>query len=180
MEKVFQFFTDRLPNKRFRHLLVAPFNMRDRFMELINEEIRNAKKGLPAYMILKMNALQDERMIRKLYEAGKAGVKVELIVRGICCLVPGQRGLSENITVRSIIDRYLEHARVYIFCNNNQEKLYVASADWMTRNLNRGALPVRHLPLPGAAQPCFCENTDGRRGGKRLKAPRKKRIFTYI
>lgn len=137
MEKVFQFFTDRLPNKRFRHLLVAPFNMRDRFMEMINEEIRNAKKGLPAYLILKMNALQDERMIRKLYEAGKAGVKVELIVRGICCLVPGQRGLSENITVRSIIDRYLEHARVYIFCNNNQEKLYVASADWMTRNLSR-------------------------------------------
>jgi polyphosphate kinase len=137
VEKIFQFFADGLPNKRFRHLLVAPFNMRDRFVELINEEIRNAKKGLPAYMILKMNALQDEKMILKLYEASKAGVRVELIVRGICCLIPGVRGLSENITVRSIIDRYLEHARVFIFCNNNQEKLYVASADWMTRNLNR-------------------------------------------
>ncbi|KAA5549182.1 polyphosphate kinase 1 [Adhaeribacter rhizoryzae] len=137
VEKVFQFFFDRLPNKRFKHLLVAPFNMRDRFNDLINEEIRNAKKGLPAYLILKMNALQDERMILRLYEASKAGVKVELIVRGICSLIPGIPGLSDNITVRSIIDRYLEHARVYIFCNNNQEKLYIASADWMTRNLNR-------------------------------------------
>jgi polyphosphate kinase len=137
VEKVFQFFADRLPNKRFRHLLVAPFNMRDRFVEFINEEIRNARKGLPAYIILKMNALQDEKMILKLYEASKAGVRVELLVRGICCLVPGVRGLSENITVRGIVDRYLEHARVYIFCNNNQEKLYVASADWMTRNLSR-------------------------------------------
>ena len=137
VEKVFQFFFDRLPNKRFKHLLVAPFNMRERFNDLINEEIRNARKGLPAYMILKMNALQDERMIMRLYEASKAGVRVELIVRGICSLIPGIPGLSENITVRSIIDRYLEHARVYIFCNNNDEKLYVASADWMTRNLNR-------------------------------------------
>ncbi|WP_034256591.1 polyphosphate kinase 1 [Adhaeribacter aquaticus] len=137
VEKVFQFFTDRLPNKRFKNLLVAPFNMREKFTQLINEEIRNAKKGLPAYMILKMNALQDERMIMKLYEASKAGVQVELIVRGICSLIPGIPGLSDNITVRSVIDRYLEHARVYIFCNNNQERLYVASADWMTRNLSR-------------------------------------------
>jgi polyphosphate kinase len=137
VEKVFQFFFDRVPNKRFKHLLVAPFNMRERFNDLINEEIRNAKKGLPAYMILKMNALQDERMILKLYEASKAGVRIDLLVRGICSLLPGIPGLSENITVRSIIDRYLEHARVYIFCNNNQEKMFVASADWMTRNLNR-------------------------------------------
>ncbi|MDB5262511.1 MAG: hypothetical protein JWQ14_1792 [Adhaeribacter sp.] len=137
VEKVFQFFFDRLTNKRFKNLLVAPFNMRDRFNDLINEEIRNAKKGLPAYMILKMNALQDQRMILRLYEASKAGVKIELIVRGICSLVPGIPGLSENITARSIIDRYLEHARVYIFCNNQDEKLYIASADWMTRNLNR-------------------------------------------
>jgi polyphosphate kinase len=137
IEKVFQYFIDRLPNKRFRHLLVAPFNLRDRLVEFINEEIRNARKGLPAYLILKMNALQDEKMILKLYEASKAGVRVELIVRGICCLIPGVRGLSEHITVRSIVDRYLEHARVFIFCNNNQERLYVASADWMTRNLSR-------------------------------------------
>lgn len=137
IEKVFCYFTSRLPQKRFRHLLVAPFHMRERFVELINEEIRNARKGLPAYIILKMNSLQDEKMIFKLYEASKAGVRIELIVRGICCLIPGVRGLSENISVRSIVDRFLEHARVYIFCNNNQEKLYVASADWMTRNLSR-------------------------------------------
>jgi len=137
VENIFRFFVDGVPNKRFKHLLVAPFTMREKFVELINQEIRNAKKDLPAYMILKMNALQDERMIMKLYEASKAGVKVELIVRGICSLLPGVPGLSDNITVRSVIDRYLEHARVYIFCNNNDEKLYVASADWMTRNLNR-------------------------------------------
>jgi len=137
MENIFRFFVDGVPNKRFKHLLVAPFTMREKFTEFINQEIRNAKKGLPAYMILKMNALQDERMILKLYEASKAGVKIDLIVRGICSLLPGVPGLSDNISVRSIIDRHLEHARVYIFCNNNDEKLYVASADWMTRNLNR-------------------------------------------
>jgi polyphosphate kinase len=119
--------------------------MRDKFTELINKEIQNAKKGLPAYMILKMNSLQDERMILKLYDASKAGVRIELIVRGICSLIPGVPGLSDHITVRSIIDRYLEHARVYIFGNNNDEKLYVASADWMTRNLDRrveAAFPI--------------------------------------
>ncbi|TXK36805.1 polyphosphate kinase 1 [Pontibacter qinzhouensis] len=137
VEQVFNFLMDGQPDKKFNRLLVAPINMRERFIELINREIKNAKKGLPASMILKMNALQDERMIKKLYDASKAGVKVQLLVRGICCLVPGQEGLSENIEMRSIVDRYLEHARVYIFHNNGEEEYYVASADWMTRNLNR-------------------------------------------
>ena len=137
VERVFEYFVNRQPVKPFRHLLVAPFNMRHKFVSLINNEIRNARKGLPAYMILKMNSLQDEAMIMKLYEASQAGVRVELIVRGVCCLNPGVKDLSENITVRSIVDRYLEHARVYIFGNNNDEKLYIASADWMTRNLSR-------------------------------------------
>jgi len=137
VEQVFNFFIDRQPDKKFKHLLVAPINMRERFTDLINREIKNAKEGLPASMILKMNALQDDRMIRKLYDASQAGVKIELIVRGICCLQPGTKGLSENITVHSIVDRYLEHARVYIFHNNGDEKYYLASADWMTRNLNR-------------------------------------------
>ncbi|MBJ6119934.1 polyphosphate kinase 1 [Pontibacter sp. BT310] len=137
VEQVFNFFIDRQPDKKFKHLLMAPINMRERFVELIEKEIKNAKKGLPASMILKMNALQDDRMIRKLYEASQAGVKIELLVRGICCLQPGIEGLSENITVQGIVDRYLEHARVYIFHNNGEEKYYVASADWMTRNLNR-------------------------------------------
>ncbi|MFD3001375.1 polyphosphate kinase 1 [Pontibacter toksunensis] len=137
VEQVFNFFIDRHPDKEFKHLLMAPLNMRERFVKLIDREIKNAKKGLPARMILKMNALQDERMIKKLYAASQAGVQVDLLVRGICCLVPGVEGVSENIQVRSIVDRYLEHARVYIFHNNGEEEYYVASADWMTRNLNR-------------------------------------------
>ncbi|MBC5992717.1 polyphosphate kinase 1 [Pontibacter cellulosilyticus] len=137
MEQVFEFFIDRQPDKKFKHLLVAPINMRQSFVKLIDKEIKNAQKGLPASMILKMNALQDERMIKKLYTASQAGVKIQLLVRGICCLLPGVEGISENIEVRSIVDRYLEHARVYIFHNNGEEKYYVASADWMTRNLSR-------------------------------------------
>jgi polyphosphate kinase len=137
VEQVFNFFIDRQYDKKFNKLLMAPINMRERFVELINREIKHARKGKPAKMILKMNALQDERMIKKLYAASQAGVQIELIVRGICCLVPGVEGLSENIRVRSIVDRYLEHARVYIFHNNGDEEMYVASADWMTRNLSR-------------------------------------------
>ncbi|SFG75845.1 polyphosphate kinase 1 [Pontibacter chinhatensis] len=137
VEQVFNFFIDRQTDKKFEHLLVAPINMRQGFVKLVDREIKNAKKGLPASMILKMNALQDARMIRKLYEASQAGVKIQLLVRGICCLMPGVEGVSENIEVRGIVDRYLEHARVYIFHNNGEEKMYIASADWMTRNLNR-------------------------------------------
>jgi polyphosphate kinase len=137
VEQVLAFLVYRQRDKPFRHLLVAPFNLREKFVELVNQEIRLAQAGRPAYMILKLNALQDARMIKKLSEASQAGVRIELIVRGMCCLVPGVEGLTENITVRSIIDRYLEHARVYIFGNGGEEKMYVASADWMTRNLDR-------------------------------------------
>ncbi|QCR23753.1 polyphosphate kinase 1 [Pontibacter sp. SGAir0037] len=137
VEKVFNYFIDQQPDKNFEHLLVAPLTMREKFAELVDREINNARQGLPASMILKMNALQDESMIRKLYKASQAGVKIQLIVRGICCLIPGIEGLSELISVRSIVDRYLEHARVYIFHNNGKEEYYIASADWMTRNLNR-------------------------------------------
>jgi polyphosphate kinase len=119
----------------FDHLLVAPDNMFKRFAELIDQEIKNAKAGKRAYIIAKMNSLLDESIINKLYEANKAGVKIDLIVRGICAIVPGIPNLSQNITVTSIIDRFLEHARVYIFCNDGDEKVYLASADWMTRNL---------------------------------------------
>ncbi|WP_461489590.1 polyphosphate kinase 1 [Pontibacter sp. HJ8] len=137
VEQVFNFFMDGQPDKQFKKLLMAPINMRDRFVELIDREIKHARQGKPASMILKMNALQDERMIRKLYDASQAGVKIQLLVRGICCLTPGIEGISENITLRSIVDRYLEHARVYIFHNDGDEQYYIASADWMTRNLNR-------------------------------------------
>ncbi|WP_162428365.1 polyphosphate kinase 1 [Pontibacter pudoricolor] len=169
VEQVFNFFIDRQPDKKFKHLLMAPINMRERFVELIEKEVKNAKKGLPASMILKMNALQDDRMIRKLYEASQAGVKIELLVRGICCLQPGIEGLSENITVQSIVDRYLEHARVYIFHNNGDEKYYVASADWMTRNLNRRvevAFPLYQQGLIDQVRTIIdlqrCDNTKAR------------------
>ncbi|MBC7425161.1 MAG: polyphosphate kinase 1 [Bacteroidia bacterium] len=119
----------------FKHLLVAPINMKTRFIEMINREIKNKKAGKPAFIILKMNSLVDPEIIEKLYDAGRQGVKIDLIVRGICCLVPGEAGLSENIRAISIVDKFLEHARVYIFGNAGNEEMFLGSADLMTRNL---------------------------------------------
>ena len=121
--------------QKFEHILVAPDNMAKEFESAIDNEIKNAKAGKEAYIIAKMNSLLDEGIVKKLYEASKAGVNIQLIVRGICAIVPGIPGLSENIRVISIVDRFLEHARVYIFANDGNEKIYLASADWMTRNL---------------------------------------------
>ena len=132
-----------------KHLLVSPFTTRDGFVNLINKEIERAKRGENAYMILKMNSLEDSKMVDHLYEASQAGVKIQLIVRGICSLVPGVEGLSENITVTSIVDRFLEHARVYIFGNGGDEIIYTASADWMTRNLDRRVEVVMPIYDPG-------------------------------
>lgn len=116
---------------------VAPLDLRDKFLKLIDREINNAKNGLEAQIIAKMNALVDSDIIKKLYEASQAGVEIELIVRGICCLVPGLKGVSENITVRSIIGKLLEHSRIYYFKNNNQPLVFLSSADWRPRNLDR-------------------------------------------
>ncbi len=116
--------------------IVAPLNLRRRCTEFIEREIRHAKNGEDAHMIAKMNSLLDKEIIEKLYEASQAGVKIELIVRGICVLIPGIPGLSENITVRSIVGRFLEHSRVFWFANGGREELYIGSADWMPRNLN--------------------------------------------
>ncbi|OON67751.1 polyphosphate kinase 1 [Hymenobacter sp. CRA2] len=135
--RVFDFFRTRETPAPFGHLLVAPFELRQRLNHLIDVEIEHARAGEEAYIILKLNALQDEGMIRKLYEASQAGVRVELLIRGISCLLPGVAGQSENIQQRGIVDRYLEHARVYVFANGGQERVYMASADWMTRNLDR-------------------------------------------
>ncbi|GGK87440.1 polyphosphate kinase 1 [Rufibacter glacialis] len=137
LTKVFHFLVDGERDLTFEHLLVAPFNLRSDLNALIQQEMKLAQEGKPAYLIAKMNALQDSRMIKQLYEASQAGVKIELLVRGICSLIPGVPGLSENITVRSIVDRYLEHGRIYVFGNGGEEKVYVASADWMNRNLSR-------------------------------------------
>lgn len=116
--------------------LVAPLNLRERCVKFIDREIQFAKEGEPAHMIIKMNSLLDKEMIAKLYEASAAGVKIELIVRGICVLIPGIPGLSDHITVRSLVGRFLEHSRVFWFANGGREELYIGSADWMPRNLN--------------------------------------------
>jgi polyphosphate kinase len=119
----------------FKHLLVSQFNMIKRFRKMIDREIENAKAGLPAHIIIKVNNLQERGMVEELYEASRAGVKVDLIVRSICCVAPGIEGQSENITIRRIVDRYLEHARVFTFYNNGEPEIYMGSADWMSRNL---------------------------------------------
>lgn len=120
-----------------RKLLVAPFDLQRRMLELIDREARHAGRGLPARLVAKMNALVDPKLIEALYAASAAGVKIQLIVRGICCLRPGVPGLSENIEVRSIVDRFLEHSRIVYFENACQPEVYVGSADWMPRNLYR-------------------------------------------
>jgi polyphosphate kinase len=137
VEDVFAILKDQTPTKPFEHLLVSPINTRSGFVQRIQREIEHAQAGKPAYMIIKMNSLEDLAMVDYLYAASGAGVKIQLIIRGICCLVADEPGWSENIEVISIIDRYLEHARVYIFGNGGDEELLLASADWMTRNLDR-------------------------------------------
>lgn len=121
----------------YKALITSPLETRDRFYKMIDREIEIARSGGKAYMILKMNSLTDEPTIQKLYEANNHGVRIQLIVRGMCCLIPGQAGYSEHITVRSIVDRFLEHARVWIFGNGGEEKVYLASADLMSRNIDR-------------------------------------------
>jgi polyphosphate kinase len=119
----------------FKHLLVAGFNLQTDFLSLIDREIAFAQQGQPASIIIKMNNLEEKVMINKLYEASQEGVNIQLIIRGICCLVPGVTGLSENITIKRIVDRYLEHGRVFIFNNNGSPDVFMGSADWMNRNI---------------------------------------------
>ncbi len=134
---VFNFLTGYSRQKAYREIMVAPVNMRDRFLELIRREIENVQNGFSGRIVAKMNALVDPQIISALYEASRAGVQIDLIIRGICCLRPGLPNLSENIRVISIIGRFLEHSRIYYFYNNSQEEIYIGSADWMRRNLDR-------------------------------------------
>jgi polyphosphate kinase len=122
--------------KGIKNLIVSPIDSRPAIYKLIDNEIKNAKAGKEAYMILKMNSLADEQLIAKLYQANNAGVKITLIIRGMCCLIAGLKGFSENIEVISIIDKYLEHSRVHIYCNGGDELIYLTSADFMTRNID--------------------------------------------
>jgi polyphosphate kinase len=121
----------------FKHLLVAQFNLQRVFLELIDREIEHAKQGKPSGITIKMNNLEEKVLINKLYEASQAGVKIDMIVRSICRLVPGVKGMSENIKVTRIVDRYLEHGRVFIFHNLGKNDMYLGSADWMNRNIYR-------------------------------------------
>lgn len=137
VEKVFKIFKNNFDRSVFRELMVSPFNTRRKLTSLIDQEINNANNGEEAYIYLKINNLVDSKMIKKLYEASKAGVKIKAVVRGICSLVPGVKGLSENIKVRSIVGRYLEHSRIMIFANGGNEKYFISSGDWMGRNIDR-------------------------------------------
>lgn len=141
LESLFSFLA--LPKKTlnvkkdilFNELLVAQFNLQDKFLNLIDQEIHFAALGLPAAITIKMNNLEEQVLITRLYEASNAGVRINLIIRGICCLVPGISGQSENIRILRIVDRFLEHGRIFMFHNNGAELLYMASADWMNRNI---------------------------------------------
>jgi polyphosphate kinase len=136
VNEVFRILSRKDRSREFKELLVAPLNMRETFVEWIDAEIANAQAGKRASIVVKLNSLEDPEMIRKLYKASEAGVKVRLIVRGICCLIPGIEGTSSNIKAISIVDRFLEHARVFVFHNGGDERILLGSADWMTRNLS--------------------------------------------
>lgn len=147
---VFNFLTGYSRQKSYRQLLVAPVNMRDRFLELIHREIENAQNGLSGRIVAKMNSLVDPQIIATLYEASRAKVQIDLIIRGVCCLRPGLKDISENIRVISIVGRFLEHSRVFYFHNNGEEEIYIGSADWMRRNLDRRVeviTPVQELDI---------------------------------
>ncbi|MBI2281889.1 MAG: polyphosphate kinase 1 [Bacteroidetes bacterium] len=135
--KVFQLLKNNIEQPVFKHLTVSPFNARRKIYALLDTEIKNAKAGKPAYMIVKLNNLVDPLVIKKMYQASNAGVKIQLIIRGICSLVPGIKNYSENIEVISIIDSFLEHSRLMVFCNGGKELYFLTSADWMTRNIDR-------------------------------------------
>ena len=135
VNKIFSFFDINYKIFRYKHLIVSPHYTQKAVFKLIDNEIQNVKDGNVGLIRLKMNSISSYTMIDKLYEASRAGVKIQMIVRGICCLIPGVKGMSENIEVISVIDKFLEHSRVYIFGNNGDSKLYISSADWMTRNI---------------------------------------------
>lgn len=141
MEQLFQLLSQRKKiagaSLKFNKLLVAQFNLQKVFLELIDREIAHAKQGVPAAITIKLNNLEEKKLIAKLYDASQAGVHIQLLVRGICCLMPGIPGLSERITVTRIIDRYLEHGRVFLFHNAGHEEVWMGSADWMDRNIYR-------------------------------------------
>jgi polyphosphate kinase len=148
--ELFNYLTGFSRQVEYRQLMVAPINLRDRLNELFDREIQHKQEGRPARIIAKFNRLADLQIVNKLYEVSKAGVEVDLIVRGICMLRPGIPGLSDNITVRSVVGRFLEHSRVFYFANGGEEEIYIGSADWMARNLKHRIEVVVPVTEPGA------------------------------
>jgi polyphosphate kinase len=133
---LFNFLTGYSTKQDYRKLLVAPVNLRQRMTDLIEREVEHQQNGKEGHLIFKMNSLVDKRMIKTLYKASMAGVKIDLIVRGMCCIRPGLKGISENIRVISVVGRFLEHSRIYYFRNGGQEEILLGSADLMPRNIN--------------------------------------------
>jgi polyphosphate kinase len=159
--EVFNFLTGYSRSDSFRKLAVAPINLRDRITALIDREIAHARDGHPAHIILKMNSLTDTKMMVKLYAASQAGVQIDLIVRGMCCLRPGVKGISDNIRVVSVVGRFLEHSRVFWFANNGTPELFLSSADLMGRNLDRRVelmFPIEHAGLAAMIKSEVLEN----------------------
>jgi polyphosphate kinase len=149
---LFNFLTGYSLQKSYRELLVAPVNMRDRFLALIHREIENVQNGFSGRIVAKMNSLVDPEIIATLYEASRAGVQIDLIIRGVCCLRPGLKDISENIRIISIVGRFLEHSRIYYFHNNTQEEIFIGSADWMRRNLDRRVEVITPVKDPDIAK----------------------------
>lgn len=150
VSEIFNFLTGYSKQKEYKKLFVSPVNMRESFLSLIKNEIENALAGKEAKIIMKLNSLVDPAIIAALYEASNAGVEIKLIIRGVCSLVPGIKDLSENIEVRSIVGRFLEHSRIFYFYNNGKEDVYLSSADMMQRNLDRRveiAFPIENAKL---------------------------------
>ena len=136
VDAVFDFIEKPYSPKPFRHLLVSPNDMRKKVIAMLNNEIKQAKAGKPAYLMAKINHITDKTLVRKIYEASAAGVRIDLLVRGNCSLVTGIPGVSDTIRIIGIIDRYLEHSRILIFGNGGEERYFIGSSDWMTRNLD--------------------------------------------
>ena len=137
VSKVFNFLKANYKIYAYKHLIVSPHQTSNKLFELIDNEILNVKKGLKGLIILKLNSFTSYKFVDKLYQASQSGVKIKLLIRGICCLIPNKIGLSENIEVKSVVDKYLEHSRVYVFENGGETKVYISSADIMTRNIEK-------------------------------------------
>jgi polyphosphate kinase len=152
LTELFNYLTGYSRQKVYRRLLVAPVNMRSRFVELINRETEHQKKGFASYIILKMNSLVDPELISLLYKASAEGVHIDLIIRGVCCLRPGVPELSERIRVISVIGRFLEHSRIFYFSNGGKEEVFIGSADWMPRNLDSRVEVITPLEEPTIVQ----------------------------